>query len=136
MQTMKYEICMTGYNFLNLPSEVDFTDGSRIAYAYDGGGRKLRVDYYINPLTASLPQLAGGTGAAGGNALVHAWIDYCANKVYENDTLKMSLFDGGYVSYDANTPSPSPSYHFYVKDHLGGNRLVRGEGGATNRCRL
>ncbi len=128
-------ICRIGYNCLNLPSEVDFTDGSRIAYAYDGGGRKLRVDYYINPLTASLPQLTGGTGAAGGNALVHTWTDYCANKVYENDTLKMSLFDGGYVSYDVNgdAPSSSPSYHFYVKDHLGDNRLVLGENGETEQ---
>ncbi len=128
-------ICRIGYNCLNLPSEVDFTDGSRIAYAYDGGGRKLRVDYYINPLTASLPQLAGGTGAAGGNALVHTWTSYCANKVYENDTLKMSLFDGGYVSYDVNgdAPSSSPSYHFYVKDHLGDNRLVLGENGETEQ---
>ena len=31
-------ICGIVYNCLNLPSEVDFTDGSRITYAYDGGG--------------------------------------------------------------------------------------------------
>lgn len=128
-------ICRIRYNCLNLPSGVDFTDGSRITYTYDGGGRKLRTDYYINPLTASVPQLSGGAGTAGEDALVHTWTDYCANKVYENDTLRMSLFDGGYVSYDAkaDASSPSPSYHYYVKDHLGDNRVVLGENGAIEQ---
>ena len=128
-------ICGIEYNCLNLPSEVDFTDGSRITYTYDGGGRKLRTDYYMNPLTMSVPQLSGGTGTAGEDALVHTWTDYCANKVYENDTLRMSLFDGGYVSYDAKAAasSPSLSYHYYVKDHLGDNRVVLGENGAIEQ---
>ena len=128
-------ICGIEYNCLNLPSEVDFTDGSRITYTYDGGGRKLRTDYYMNPLTMSVPQLSGGTGTAGEDALVHTWTDYCANKVYENDTLRMSLFDGGYVSYDAkaDASSPSPSYHYYIKDHLGNNRVVLGENGEVEQ---
>ena len=128
-------ICGIRYNCLNLPSGVDFTDGSRITYTYDGGGRKLRTDYYMNPLTMSVPQLSGGTGTAGEDALVHTWTDYCANKVYENDTLRMSLFDGGYVSYDAKAAasSPSLSYHYYVKDHLGDNRVVLGENGAIEQ---
>ena len=124
-------ICGIEYNCLNLPSRVDFSDGSRVTYTYDGGGRKLRTDHYVNPLTASVPQLAGGTGTAGDGALVHTWTDYCAGKVYENDTLRMSLFEGGYVSYDAKADgsSPSPSYHYYIKDHLGDNRVVLGENG-------
>lgn len=128
-------ICGIRYNCLNLPSEVDFTDGSRITYTYDGGGRKLRTDYYMNPLTSSVPQLAEGTGTAGEDALVHTWTDYCAGKVYENDTLRMSLFDGGYVSYDAKVAasSPSPSYHYYIKDHLGNNRVVLGEDGEVEQ---
>ena len=58
-------ICGIEYNCLNLPSRVDFADGSRITYTYDGGGRKLRTDHYMNPLTVSVPQLAGGAGTAG-----------------------------------------------------------------------
>lgn len=58
-------ICGIRYNCLNLPSGVDFTDGSRITYTYDGGGRKLRTDHYMNPLAVSVPQLAGGVGTAG-----------------------------------------------------------------------
>ena len=128
-------ICGIEYNCLNLPLRVDFVDGSRITYAYDGGGRKLRTDHCINPLTASVPQLAGGTGTAGDGSLIHTWTDYCANKVYDNDTLKMLLFDGGYVSYDtkADATSPSPSYHYYIKDHLGDNRVVLGESGEVEQ---
>ncbi len=58
-------ICGIEYNCLNLPSRVDFTDGSRVTYTYDGGGRKLRTDHYMNPLTVSVPQLAVGAGTAG-----------------------------------------------------------------------
>ena len=132
---MNRGICGIEYNCLNLPMRVDFSDGSRVTYTYDGGGRKLRTDHYVNPLTASVPQLAGGTGTAGDGALVHTWTDYCAGKVYENDTLRMSLFEGGYVSYDAKADgsSPSPSYHYYIKDHLGDNRVVLGENGAIEQ---
>ena len=78
-----------------------------------------------------MPQLAGGTGSAGDGVLVHTWTGYCANKVYENDTLRMSLFDGGYVSYDTKADASllSTSCHYYVKDHLGDNRVVLGENG-------
>ena len=46
--------------------------------------------------------------------------------VYENDTLKRVLIDGGYITF-AHTKCGSlsdPQYHFYVKDHLGNNRIV------------
>ena len=58
-------ICGIEYNCLNLPSRVDFSDGSRVTYTNDGGGRKLRTDHYVNPLTASVPQFVGGAGTAG-----------------------------------------------------------------------
>lgn len=46
----------------------------------------------------------------------------------ENGTLTTLLFDGGYVSF-AKTGSGAnatytPTYHFYMKDHLGSNRVV------------
>ncbi len=41
--------------------------------------------------------------------------DYAGNKIYEDDKLKI-LVDGGYIEND--------KYHFYIKDHLGNNRIV------------
>jgi len=42
--------------------------------------------------------------------------DYAGNKIYENGELKRVLVDGGYIENNA--------YHFYLKDHLGNNRVV------------
>ena len=46
--------------------------------------------------------------------------DYCGNMIYENNVLKQILIDGGYITFSGTTPS----YFFYLKDHLGNNRVV------------
>ena len=114
------EICSIAYNCLNLPQRVDFQDGSYVLYTYNAGGEKMRTDYYINPLPNMVPQLNGGTGMNRNANLQHTRVDYCGNLVYENDTLKQVLIDGGYVTFNGS----SPQYHFYVQDHLGNNRVV------------
>ena len=40
--------------------------------------------------------------------------------IYENNVLKQILVDGGYITFSGTTPS----YHYYLKDHLGNNRVV------------
>ncbi len=49
--------------------------------------------------------------------------DYVANMIYENNTLKRILVDGGYIE-DGN-------YYFYVRDHLGNNRIVANREGSV-----
>ncbi|SFG50996.1 RHS repeat-associated core domain-containing protein [Prevotella sp. KH2C16] len=104
----------------------------------------MRTDYYINPLPDAVPQVSGGTGTAGNVDLRHIWTDYCGNFVYENDSLKQTLVEGGYISYaypqgtsPANQATDisqlTPTYHFYVRDHLGNNRLVVDEHGAIEQ---
>ena len=56
---------------------------------------------------------------AGNGVTTHR--DYCGNFIYEDGALKMLRFDGGYVTFNS---SNSPKYHFYLKDHLGNNRVV------------
>ncbi|MFT4222300.1 MAG: RHS repeat-associated core domain-containing protein, partial [Dysgonomonas sp.] len=41
---------------------------------------------------------------------------YVGNVIYENNTLKRILVDGGYYE--------SGNYYFYINDHLGNNRVV------------
>ncbi|SFG50930.1 RHS repeat domain-containing protein, partial [Prevotella sp. KH2C16] len=92
----------------------------------------------------AVPQVSGGTGTAGNVDLRHTWTDYCGNFVYENDSLKQTLIEGGYISYaypqGPNPPASTtgisqltPTYHFYVRDHLGNNRLVVDEHGAIEQ---
>jgi len=56
--------------------------------------------------------------------------DYCGNFIYEDGALKMMLFDGGYVTFDNNK---TPQYHFYLKDHLGNNRVVADANGSIEQ---
>ena len=136
---LNHGICNIEYNCINLPSRVEFLDGSRVLYTYDAKGTKLRTDYYINPMPVVAPQAANEQGASSAN-LRHTWTDYCGNFIYENDTLKQTLIEGGYISYEypKNTAVTSisqlaPTYHFYVQDHLGNNRLVVDEGGTIEQ---
>ena len=46
--------------------------------------------------------------------------DYCGNMIYENGVLKQILVDGGYITFSGTTPN----YFYYLKDHLGNNRVV------------
>lgn len=89
-------------NFLNLPMLIGYSDGRRTEYYYDAAGRKLRAKYWVAPTAPTAP------------------IDYCGNMIYENYVLKKILIDGGYITFNDTIPE----YHYYLKDHLGNNRVV------------
>ena len=59
--------------------------------------------------------------ACDSSLLVHTWREYAGNRVYDNGVLSRLLFDGGYVSFG---DSGEPTYHYYIKDYLGNNRIV------------
>ena len=42
------------------------------------------------------------------------------NRVYEDGVISRLLFDGGYVSFRDSVPT----YHYYIRDYLGNNRVV------------
>ena len=90
------------YNLLNLPSKITFGDGKAITYVYDATGVKLLASYKTAHPASS-----------------HT-IAYCGNMIYEDDTFKQVLFDGGYITFT----DTKPMYHYYLKDHLGNNRVV------------
>ena len=90
------------YNLLNLPSKITFGDGKAITYVYDASGVKLLASYKTAHPASS-----------------HT-IAYCGNMIYEDDTFKQVLFDGGYITFTDNRAM----YHYYLKDHLGNNRVV------------
>ena len=49
--------------------------------------------------------------------------------IYENNVLKQILIDGGYITFNGSTPQ----YHYYLKDHLGNNRVVCSASGAVEQ---
>ena len=102
------KISLIQYNLLNLPTSITYSTNNRSAtYVYDATGKKLRVTY-INPNSTT---------------------DYCGNMIYEGSTLKQVLIDGGYVTFSGSTPV----YHYYLKDHLGNNRVVCSASGTVEQ---
>ena len=69
-------------------------------YVYSATGEKRSVTYNVI--------------SSGGN------YTYCDNFIYYNGSLNKILVDGGYISVSGTTPA----YHYYLKDHLGNNRVV------------
>ena len=58
-------------------------------------------------------------------------IDYCGNMIYENGKLTKILTDVGYITL--NSGGAPPMYHYYLKDHLGNNRVVVQEDGKVQQ---
>ncbi|MBQ8500835.1 MAG: hypothetical protein IJ494_00800, partial [Bacteroides sp.] len=98
IKDLNKNITNISYNLLSLPSVVTFGDGSTITYTYAADGKKLRTVHMINGVTTTT--------------------DYCGNVIYENDVPKTLLTETGYISL------MDSKYHYYIKDHLGNNRVV------------
>ena len=64
-------------------------------------------------------------------------IDY---NIYENNVLTTLLVDGGYVSFTKSGTGANatftPTYHFYMKDHLGSNCIVASTRGVAEQVNL
>lgn len=101
------------YNILNLPQELEIehpTAKAKNYYTYTATGTKLKVVYQSDVLQKEAPS------GAGSQENEQHTIDYVGNIIYEDGVLDKILFDNGYYQ-DGN-------YYFYVRDHLGNNRLV------------
>ncbi len=111
-------ITRVGYDANNQPDSVTFSTGESIRYYYDGMGNRLGTDEY----TAFMPVYLQGAA----NTLINdedrevLRRRYCGNFVYEDGILQRVLVEGGFITLSNGTPQ----YHFYLKDHLGSNRVV------------
>ena len=116
------------YNLLNLPSKLQFSFGHMAEYSYDGAGRKLSVTYKTSktnlfvPMGSIVPPLST-------NIALTLKTDYCGNMIYENGQLSKILTDVGYITLANSTPT----YHYYLQDHLGNKRVVIDEHGQVEQ---
>ena len=129
------------YNVLDLPQciktrpRIIFKEstGNAIYYTYSADGTKLRATYNeADSRTMPYKPNASYKNNTGMNINTSGMVTpmvsslesnyhYCSNLVYNDDRLSTILFDGGYASVDKEG---GIVMHFYVKDHLGSNRLV------------
>ena len=115
------------YNTMNLPSRIEFENGSRATYLYSADGTKLQVKYetsYAGLLASGQPSGSASTAIA----QTHT-IDYVGDKIYEDGVLSRILIEGGYVDYSGETPI----YHTYLTDHQGNVRVVVDENTAVKQ---
>ena len=98
---------VTRYNLLNLPTVFASAAGDTIRYVYSADGEKLFVQE--NPAGSSVQ----GT-------------EYAANYRIENGTVTMVHTDAGYNTPVTAQGGPGVSYShiWYLKDHLGNNRVL------------
>ncbi len=93
------------YNYLNLPSKVEFDANNYIQYIYDASGVKLRQEVYENDT------LIKSTG-------------YIAGMIYEDDQLSLVQTSEGRLVNTSTTGAPAWDYQYAMKDHLGNVRAM------------
>ena len=110
------------YNSLNLPQEMVISHVSARAknyYTYTANGTKIRVVHKSDPALNGDPQL--GSTSTDASLTTSITTDYIGNKIYQDGVLKTILTDNEYIE--------GGIYYFYIKDHLGNNRIVANSSG-------
>lgn len=111
------------YNSLNLPQELlinNETARGKNYYTYTATGSKLKVKHFSDPTLQAIPVIGTSNDADLPNKNT---TNYIGNKIYENEVLNKTLIDNGYIEGN--------NYYFYVRDHLGNNRVVASATGAV-----
>lgn len=117
------KIFKIGYNSLNLPETITYTDGHKVMNTYDCLGRKVSVIYQVSVPSVTTPQ-ADGSSVTSYSYRTYMRRSYSGNCIYRNDTLERILTTTGYIT-------PEGEYHHYLKDYQGNNRMVLNESGQT-----
>lgn len=125
-QDYNKKISKIQYNQLNLPSTQQFTNGNRADYLYGADGVKRRVTHKTAIANISVPMGQIKELTSGQVSQTHT-TDYCGNMIYENGNLSKILTEEGFVTVSGTTPT----YHYYLKDHQGNNRVVLHQNGTT-----
>ena len=84
------ELYNVTYNRHGLPTRVTFSDGSIVDYVYSFSGKLKSMKAYSKPVNAQ------------GVTQITAMRDYCGDFIFENGTLSMVNFPGGYFDSDGN----------------------------------
>jgi hypothetical protein len=104
-----------------LPAVIQFTNGNRKDYVYGADGVKRRVIHTTATANVSVP-MGEPFELTAAQIQDRDTIDYCGNLIYENGILKMILHPEGYITTSGT--NVAPTYHYYLKDHQGNNRVV------------
>ena len=134
-------IALIQYDLLGHPTRVQFTNGNVTEYIYAADGRKLRtkhttaVEGLTVPMGQTMDLTAAQTLAVDTTDCAGPWMFRRRGETNVTYTDAVSYhFDGGYITFlpelvqQPLIPVPAysyePSFHYYLRDHLGSNRMV------------
>lgn len=120
------------YDINNLPREICFSDGRSSSYVYDAEGKKHSVSYNLTAMTSAqplMPEMQSGNAVSANATNGQKTIHYCDNIIYD-DGETIVLNDIGYAKYDRQG---NLSFHYYLQDYLGNNRVVMNEDGTIEQ---
>ena len=90
-----------------------------IIFLHIAVGMKRRVTYSTAVANVSVPMGEIRPLSSNQVSTTHT-VDYCGNVIYEGGNLSKILTEEGYITFSGSTPT----YHYYLKDHQGNNRVV------------
>ncbi|MCQ2142774.1 MAG: DUF6443 domain-containing protein [Bacteroidales bacterium] len=129
-----HSVSMEFVDNVHLPAEYDYDANGNTISDLNSGISSISYDITNHPaviiadsVRVDYSYLASGSKAKMSTTTVRDTVitEYRGNQVWRNGKLSYILFDGGYIDYQA-TDEP---YVFYLKDHLGNNRVVATEEG-------
>jgi RHS repeat-associated protein len=142
-------IALINYDLLGHPTRVQFTNGNVTEYVYAADGRKLRtkqttaIDGLTVPMGQTLDLAPAQTMHVDTTDYDGPWM--FRKRGVSNVTYVDAIsyhFDNGYITFLATlVPQPLsvpaigyiPQFHYYVRDHLGSNRMVVGSDGSVEQ---
>ena len=134
------------YSDTGTPQKISFDSGSSTEYVYSADGTKLKVSWNSGQTMCKSfggfiffddffpPETGSGSGngssqSGSSSTTVKSSTEYAGPFVITDGELKQFLFDGGYCTLD----NRQAKFHYYVKDHLGSNRIVMSEDGTIEQ---
>lgn len=116
-------IISISYDLNNQPRKIEYNDGRNASYVYDAEGNKLSVSYNLTAMSSAQPQMPvmqSSDVASANMSNGQKTIEYCGNIICDGDET-MILNNVGYALYNKDN---NLSFYYYLKDHLGNNRVV------------
>jgi len=107
---------------------LQFQNGNTTSYLYSNDGVKRKVTHQTAIANVVIP-MGSIQPLSSGQIAYTSTTDYCGNVIYEDGILSKILTDEGYITLSGSTPT----YHYYLKDHLGNNRVVMAQSGTVEQ---